>query len=444
MPRSQRAERPRKYEPLAEHLAALPRSRNEVTLSFADVERIIGDDLPPSAREYRQWWENQDRGSHAPLWLAAGFKVDSVDFSRERVRFTRLTPAPGEQPSAMTLQEVVTAVNEGVQGRPIGGLPDWRKTHKGKGQLPKTLFYSEARERDYVFHVGGLSELQFNVGFEPVNELRTFRHGIAFSLRPTREIPYSEVVGLLAPKIERFNEFLSIYPNAFAGFSMWHWSKDDDRSNNYPVAPIRDELVREGFFIFIGRLQPQDRIDVDLILDDFDRLLPVYEYVEGADAFPARVPEGERKGFVWSTGNKARVTYTAFERSAKTVEKSLRHNALQPVLFAYLEQIHGAENTKGELHTGNGTLIDVAVREGKGYVYYEIKTGLSAQACIREAIGQLMEYSYWPGAQEADRLVIVGEVRLDKDAKAYLARLRENFKLPVEYRQLDMKSCRLI
>jgi hypothetical protein len=40
--------------------------------------------------------------------------------------------------------------------------------------------------------------------------------------------------------------------------------------------------------------------------------------------------------------------------------------------------------------------MDVVVRLGIRYWFYEIKTALSARACIREALAQLLEYSYWP------------------------------------------------
>ena len=78
-------------------------------------------------------------------------------------------------------------------------------------------------------------------------------------------------------------------------------------SNNYPVPAIPDSLVKPGTFIFIGTIQPADAIHVGIILDDFDRLLPLYEFVEGSDTFPAQAPQSDRKGFVWSPGNKARV-----------------------------------------------------------------------------------------------------------------------------------------
>lgn len=430
----------KKYEPLREYLTALPPTTIERTLSFDEVAQIIGATLPPSATTYREWWANQDGGSRAPHWRAAGFKVDHVDRKRQIVRFKRIT-ATKELPRALTLQEVVTEVNVRVQGRPFGSLPEWRKAHKGMKSLPGMPFYSGLKNenRAYVFHVGGLSELQFNLGFEEAHGIRTFRHGIAFSLQTTRELP---AIDRLVPKIARLNEYLHLYPEAFVGFEMWNWS-DDTRSDNYPVAPIPDSQVKEGIFIFVGKLQPANAIHVGMILDDFDRLLPLYEFAEGTAPFPAQAPESQRNGFIWSPGNKVRAAATTFERPAQTVDKSLRHNQIQCALFVHLKSLYG-DSVSGEQLTADGTYIDVAVRQHGEYIYYEIKTGLSAQSCIREALGQLLEYSYWPGAERATLLIIVGEPPFDKGAKAYVETLRQQFSLPLEYRQFNMNSSRLV
>lgn len=434
----------KKYQPLGEHLSSLTSAITELTLSFVEVEKIIGDTLPPSAFKHREWWSNQKGGSRAPHWRAAGFAVEHADLRRRTVRFQRLG-APRAAPRKLELQEVVTIINERAKGRPIGGLPEWRKKYRGMTRASTTLFPTGTPEKGYVMHIGarGHGELQFNVGFDWDNDVDKFRHGVAFSLETSRTLPD---ITVLLRKIARFNEYLRIYPDAFEGFSMWHWDeRDGSRSDTYPATSIPDELTRKGYFIFIGRLQPVDAIDVDMILDDFDRLLPVYEFVEGTDTFPARVPESARKGFVWSSDNKnSGATQTSYARTAKTVEVSLRHNAVRDALFSHLTQTHGSENTRRELDTGHGTLIDVAVREGDRYTYYEIKTYSSAQACIREALGQLLEYSYWPGANKATRLVIVGEAEFAAPAKSYVEFLRKEFALPIEYRKFDMKTGRLV
>jgi hypothetical protein len=68
--------------------------------------------------------------------------------------------------------------------------------------------------------------------------------------------------------------------------------------------------------------------------------------------------------------------------------------------------------------------------------FYELKVAPSVQACVRLAIGQLLEYAHWPSATRADELVVVGEGSPDDDTRAYLHLLRDRFKLPVWYRQL--------
>src|SRR6478672_7416543 len=50
-----------KYDPLRDHLAGLPRGQNSITLSFARVEALLGEPLPPSARAYDDWWRGRAR-----------------------------------------------------------------------------------------------------------------------------------------------------------------------------------------------------------------------------------------------------------------------------------------------------------------------------------------------------------------------------------------------
>jgi hypothetical protein len=434
--------REKKYAPLGEYLARLPASTAEAVFTFAQVEEIIERTLPNSAREHREWWANQDRGSRAYHWLDAGFKSGPVDMRGETVRFYRDAVATRRIPRPLILQEVVTELNEGAKDRPIGGLQQWRKQRfrKERTGASKLFFSKVKRGRDWTFHAGGLMELQFNVGFEDADDERVFRHGVAFSLQPTQAMPD---IAPMRPRIARFNEYFRANPEAFESFSMWHW--DDGRTPNFPVRAITDEDVHRGNFIFIGALQPATRVSIEWVLDDFDRLLPLYQYVEGKGALPPPTREKARKGFVWAPGNKAKVARAMYERKAtKTIEKDLRHNEIQDVLFNHLEEIHGEDETSGEQDCGNRTLIDVAVRDGESYTYYELKTAPTAQQCIREAIGQLLEYSYWPGSQQAARLVIVGEPPCDKNATAYIKKLQKKFSLPIEYRQFDMKLKRLV
>jgi hypothetical protein len=48
-----------------------------------------------------------------------------------------------------------------------------------------------------------------------------------------------------------------------------------------------------------------------------------------------------------------------------------------------------------------------------------------------------MEYSFWPTALNALKLIVVGEPHTDPSARIYLTTLRNRFGLPVYYSRLD-------
>lgn len=80
-----------RYAPLAVWLQRQDQSTSKVSLTFQDMEQIIQDELPPSARQHRNWWSN-DAVSHtqSQQWLEAGWRVSNVNISEERVVFSRI------------------------------------------------------------------------------------------------------------------------------------------------------------------------------------------------------------------------------------------------------------------------------------------------------------------------------------------------------------------
>lgn len=77
-----------KYDSLGRYLAEL---RTELkTLSIGEVEEILGFPLPMSARTHRPWWANDETHVQAvDGWLSVGWKVESVDLTREIVTFRK-------------------------------------------------------------------------------------------------------------------------------------------------------------------------------------------------------------------------------------------------------------------------------------------------------------------------------------------------------------------
>ncbi|MUH00234.1 helix-turn-helix domain-containing protein [Scytonema sp. UIC 10036] len=81
-----------KYQPLFEYLHSS--DRTEVTLSFAEIEALMGDSLPETARTQRRWWGNRSKGAlQASAWMNAGYIVGEIDLEQERITFRK--PASG-------------------------------------------------------------------------------------------------------------------------------------------------------------------------------------------------------------------------------------------------------------------------------------------------------------------------------------------------------------
>ena len=110
-----------------------------------------------------------------------------------------------------------------------------------------------------------------------------------------------------------------------------------------------------------------------------------------------------------------------------------RHAAMQNELYEDLVKTHGPSKVAAECLTSAGRLADIVVEVGGGYTTYEIKTARSPRDCIRQALGQLLEYTCWPGSGSLVEMYVVGLTAPDSRTLAYLERLRGKFGLPVYY-----------
>jgi DNA-binding XRE family transcriptional regulator len=77
-----------KYGPLFQHLRQS--GRDEVTLSFAEIEALLGERLPESARTSRSWWSNRTSGAvQASAWMKAGYHVKKIDLAQGTITFRK-------------------------------------------------------------------------------------------------------------------------------------------------------------------------------------------------------------------------------------------------------------------------------------------------------------------------------------------------------------------
>ncbi len=81
-----------KYDPLYNYLSK--RTDARITLTFAEIESIIGDKLPASARKHSAWWCSGKSNGHlqADSWIDANYKTVDVEsgIKNQRMVFERI------------------------------------------------------------------------------------------------------------------------------------------------------------------------------------------------------------------------------------------------------------------------------------------------------------------------------------------------------------------
>lgn len=338
----------------------------------------------------------------------------------------------------MDIEEIVQRLNDESDRFEFGKLQEIRKEHPGLQRRPNRKPFGRkaiSRDRTYAYHVGGHDELQFNVGFDCYKDKEILRWGVAISLQKTRSILD---VKKLFPKLDKLSEFIQVHrDDHLNGFLMWHEHSSEGRSDNRSPEVVPRRLYADGVFIFLGKYEQVDTFDPETILGDFDRLLPLYKYVEfGMSDFPILDDES---GFTFRPGRRLdsseRRYWTKAMRETGQIEVSLLHRQIQDAFYEELRSELGNQ-VASEHPDGVGGRVDLIAQRGCDLEFYEIKIGRPARSCIRQALGQLMEYGFWPGAVGDAKLFVVGQPPLDEKAEEYLQSLRVRFKIPIYYRQV--------
>lgn len=122
-----------------------------------------------------------------------------------------------------------------------------------------------------------------------------------------------------------------------------------------------------------------------------------------------------------------------------TTEVSARHRIIQDGIKRFL----GKTKLYSKILFESDDKDIYAIRKDGINEIYEIKT-YNAKRCIREALGQLLEYNHYPSRASSDILYVVGEGPLDMEDRLYLCFLRSNYNLPIWYRQYNIIENQLL
>lgn len=99
-------------------------------------------------------------------------------------------------------------------------------------------------------------------------------------------------------------------------------------------------------------------------------------------------------------------------------------NAVQTCLTREFGEVKAEENW-----------VDLSAKFGGTSWLFEVKAASSVKRCIREAMGQLLEYAHYPDVRDSPTLVVVGDALANRNDKAFVRLLRKRYQLKLFYVQ---------
>jgi len=123
----------------------------------------------------------------------------------------------------------------------------------------------------------------------------------------------------------------------------------------------------------------------------------------------------------------------SFERSAGArVFVNLVHNAMQNRFIKYLKQTY-----PDDLCSGEKRFVDARRLSGDVLYLYEIKPDVSVYACIRQGIGQLLDYRFQDRSEKDKVLVIVGQKEPSTEDQRFIDYVRKSLRVDFYYLAFD-------
>ncbi len=126
-----------------------------------------------------------------------------------------------------------------------------------------------------------------------------------------------------------------------------------------------------------------------------------------------------------------------FRKGTKGGEVKQIHRKMQKRYVKYLEKKYGKINVLPEKD-----FIDIRVNNGKEIRIYELKTSDSAYICIRQALGQLLFYSWRVKNEEIGKkikLFVIGINDLEENIKEFYDYVKSSIGIELEYIKFPFK-----
>ncbi len=170
----------------------------------------------------------------------------------------------------------------------------------------------------------------------------------------------------------------------------------------------------------------------------------VYDYMRelydrfGRDKGKEIITGELRKGKAGERRKRKGTTIRNTQTHIRTVSRSYiaeqKHNKIQEALRKQLAEEYGEENVILE-----EDYVDVKLIQSNYLGFYEVKSSSYASECIREALGQILFYSYHDQDKREKKIFIVGQYPANDQDCGYIDYIKEKLNLDFEYLNIEIE-----
>lgn len=251
--------------------------------------------------------------------------------------------------------------------------------------------------------------------------------------------------------------FFTVGINEGAKKPFFHIKIDYQFESPKELTVEQDELCRkltrdDGNYRYEKRIYPSEieEYDWERLIEESqnfieNHLSTYYEIVGEVGQLSLATKERSKNKLSKNTRNRSSSRVISGRRTGCVYQIRRQHDEISECLESYLqENIGNNESVDAERLVGNKP-IDIVHEKPNKFIYYEIKTYRKLNYCVREGLGQLLEYAFWNTAELSKpiELILVSKHKPTQVLKEYIRKLQNEFGLPIHYQQFDLDENKL-
>ena len=166
----------------------------------------------------------------------------------------------------------------------------------------------------------------------------------------------------------------------------------------------------------------------------YDYMRKLYDRFGGGEEKKIITGQTRKKKTGKRKGTNSRNTQTQIRTVSRSYIVEQKHNKIQEALRKQLTEKYGKENVILEEN-----YVDVKLIQPKYLGFYEVKSSSYASECIREALGQILFYSYHDKDKRKKKIFVVGKYPANDQDYGYIEYIKEKLNLDFEYLNIEIK-----